>query len=42
MGKPKKTTPKRAPKDLTVKDGKTVKGGLSLTERKAGKNQPDY
>jgi hypothetical protein len=27
MGKPKKTSGKKAPNDLAVKDGKTVKGG---------------
>jgi hypothetical protein len=29
MGKPKKTSSKRAPKDLAVKDAKAIKGGVT-------------
>ena len=32
MGKPKKTSSKKAPKDLAVKDGQTVKGGSVISE----------
>lgn len=30
MGKPKKTSGKKAPKDLTIKDVKSVNGGAGL------------
>ena len=33
MGKPKKTSGKKAPKGLAVKDGKTVKGGSSAIDQ---------
>ena len=41
MGKPKKSSGKKKPKDLTAKDANAVKGGL-ITVRKAGEKPVEY
>ncbi|HET7379006.1 MAG TPA: hypothetical protein VFJ24_03095 [Gaiellales bacterium] len=40
MGKPKKSSGKKAPKDLNVKDATAVKGGIVITKTTDSSSTP--